>query len=144
MLFAVLLAVAAPLPASAETFLTGTLHLDRYRATTADLNGDGRPEVLAYAESAGQCGSGGCTLYLLARQSRGWRVVSRMSVTRPPIRVLASKTRGWHDLAVHVAGGGIRGGYDVRLRFDGRRYPGNPSIAPRLAPGGTAGRTVLR
>ena len=143
MLLAALLAFTPPVPASAEAFLTGTLRLDRYRAAAADLNGDGRPEVLAYAESAGQCGSGGCTLYILAPRGSGWRVVRRMSVTRPPIRVLASKTRGWHDLAVHVAGGGIGSGYDVRLRFDGRRYPGNPSIAPRLRPG-APGRTVLR
>lgn len=144
MLLASLLAFTAPVPAFAEAFLTGTLRLDHNRAVAADLNGDGTPEVLAYAESAGQCGSGGCTLYILAPQGSGWRVVRRLPVTRPPIRVLASRTRGWHDLAVHVAGGGIVGGYDVRLRFDGRRYPGNPSIAPRLPAGGAAGRTVLR
>lgn len=144
MLLAALPALTAPVPASAEAFLTGTLRLDRYRAAAADLNGDGRPEVLAYAESAGQCGSGGCTLYILARQGSDWRVVSRLSVTHPPIRVLESKTRGWRDLAVRVAGGGIHAGYAVRLRFDGRRYPGNPTLAPRLRPGGAAGRTVLR
>lgn len=144
MLLAALLSIAAPVPASAEAFLAGTLHLDRYRAVATDLNTDGTPEVLAYAQAAGQCGSGGCTLYVLARRGRGWRVMNRMPVTRLPIRVLASKTRGWHDLAAHVAGGGIRGGYDVRLRFDGRRYPGNPSLAPRLVPRGAAGRIVLR
>jgi hypothetical protein len=144
MLLPVLFAAATPIPASAAAFLADTLHLARYRAAAVDLNGDGRPEVLAYAEEPAHCGSGGCDLTVLSPTARGWRVVTTMSVTRPPIRLLPGKTRGWHDLGVHVAGGGILPGHDVRLRFDGARYPGNPTLAPALRPGSAAKRIVLR
>lgn len=144
MLLPLLLAASPPLPAGAAAYITGTLHLAQYRAAAADLNDDGTPEVLAYAEGAEHCGSGGCDLYVLSRSPRGWRLVSRMSVTRPPIRLLRSKHHGWHDLGVHVAGGGILPGHDVQLRFNGTRYPGNPSLlAPRPATA-AQGRILLR
>jgi len=50
--------------------------------------------------------------------------------TQLPIRVLSTKTNGWHDLGVGVAGGGIQPGYEARLRFDGRTYPSNPTVPP--------------
>jgi hypothetical protein len=57
-------------------------------------------------------------------------VVTKTTVTRPPIQVLASKSNGWHDIAVRVAGGGIANGYDAELSFDGRKYPSNPTVPP--------------
>jgi hypothetical protein len=33
---------------------------------------------------------------------------------------------------MHVQGGGILRGYTAILRFNGRKYPTNPSLAPRL------------
>jgi hypothetical protein len=47
-----------------------------------------------------------------------------------PIRRLATSSRGWSDIGVYVSGGGIIQGYEAVLRFDGRRYPGNPTVAP--------------
>jgi hypothetical protein len=52
-----------------------------------------------------------------------------MSVTNPPIRVLESRTRGWNDIIVFVAGGGSRGSMAL-LAFNGRSYPDNPTVAP--------------
>lgn len=144
MLLFALTAVAMPVPASAATFITGTLHLERYRAAAADLNDDGAAEVLVYAEGPENCGSGGCDLYVLARGVTGWRVVTDMSVTRLPLRVLRAKSHGWHDLSVHVAGGGILPGYDVRLRFDGNHYPDNPTVPPAERLPAPSGRVVLR
>ena len=48
--------------------------------------------------------------------------------TRPPIRVLSTKTNGWHDLAVHVQGGGVVHAYEARLPFDDKSYPISPSM----------------
>lgn len=144
MLLPFLLAAAPPLPAGATAYIAGTLHLTRYRAAAVDLNGDGASEVLAYTEGPEHCGSGGCDLYVLARRSHGWRIVTQTSVTRPPIRLLSTRTKGWHDLGVHVAGGGILPGYDVRLRFNGRRYPGNPSLLRPRPAGAAPGRILLR
>lgn len=143
MLLLFLLATAPPIPAGATTYIAGTLRLTQYRAAQADLNGDGSPEVLVYAEGPENCGSGGCALYVLTRRSLGWRILTQTSVTRPPIRLLSTRTKGWHDLGVHVAGGGILPGYDVRLRFNGRRYPDNPSLLPPRPRGAEPGHTLL-
>ena len=39
-------------------------------------------------------------------------------------------TKGWHNIAVRVQGGGITPGYFAELRFDGKTYPKNPSVPP--------------
>jgi hypothetical protein len=49
-----------------------------------------------------------------------------------PVKILPSKTNGWHDIAMPVGGGGILRRYWAILRFDGHKYPSNPSMAPRL------------
>jgi hypothetical protein len=98
----------------------------------ADLDGDGRLDALAYVSGAAWCGSGGCKLYVLENRGRSYRIVGRTTVTRPPIRVLQRRTHGWRDIGVWVAGGGIIPGHDVVLRFDGWKYPSNPSTQTAL------------
>lgn len=122
-------------PAGLEAALRG-LHADdgalTYAHASVDLNGDGTDEVLAYVMGPMVCGSGGCNLYVLAQEGEGWRVVTRTSVTRTPVSVLTTSTNGWRDLAVSIGGGGAQAGW-VRLTYDGRTYPTNPT-APLAAP----------
>lgn len=136
-----LAAVAPPTPEGVAAFVRDK-HLTRYRIALSDLNDDGRPEALVYAladdEAAAQgneanlCGSGGCNLYVLSLTPAGYRRVATISIVQLPVRVLPTRSHGWRDLGVRVAGGGILPGYDVRLRFDGRRYPANPSLPPAV------------
>jgi len=128
---------------SVSRFVTRALHLQHYRRADVDLNRDGRLEALIYATDAGQCGSGGCNLFVLARAGGSWRVVSDVSVARPPVSLLPTTTHGWRDLSVFVAGGGIVQGYAARLRFDGRRYPGNPTVPPAVPLAGKTGRVLI-
>jgi hypothetical protein len=107
-----------------------------------DLDGDGRLDALAYVISPNWCGSGGCSLYILHNEGAAYRLVTRTTVTRPPIRVLQGRTHGWRDVGVWVSGDGAASGYEAVLRFDGRRYPGNPTIQAK-APVGAAGSTVI-
>lgn len=137
------MAVDGALPARAAAFVRSELKIERYRAARADLNGDGAAEIILWSQEPAMCGSGGCVLFVLTPQGRRYRVVTRMTVTRPPVRVLASATRGWRDLGVRVSGGGITRPYEARLRFDGRSYPRNPSTAPATPANGARGRTVL-
>ena len=125
-------------------------HLTRYSVVLVDLDGDKRPEALIYAMStiagglqSDECGSGGCDLYVLSLTSTGYRQISDISITRPPIRVLPSITRGWHDLGVMVAGGGIINGYEARLRFDGGSYPTNPTVSPAVRVKAVVGKVVI-
>lgn len=132
---------STPPQTTVDRFVRGSLHVLSYDTAQADLNGDGRPEIFVYANR--DCGSGGCDLYILTSRSKGWRVVMKASVTRPPIRVLPTATRGWHDVGVFVAGGGIISGYTARLRFDGRHYPGNPTVPPATRVDRPTGRVMI-
>lgn len=127
----------------ADPFIRNVLHITRYKEAMFDLNGDGRPEVLVYAEGPDRCGSGGCDLYVITPMIGGYRVVTNMSVTRPPVRVLPTSSHGWRDLAVFVAGGGILPGYSAKLRFDGHGYPENPTVPPATRMARPAGRVLI-
>ena len=105
----------------------GPIH---YFAKQVDLNGDGRPEHVVHVAGPMVCGTGGCDTFVFTQEGSGLRLVSRTSVTRPPIVVASTTTQRWRDLVVRVSGGGIIPGYDALLRFDGRTYPANPTVPP--------------
>jgi hypothetical protein len=119
----------------------GTL---RYIPAFVDLNGDGADEVIVHLIAQSLCGTGGCPTLILVPVQSSFRIVSRITITRPPIRVLNRKTNGWRDLAVWVQGGGIQPGYEADLPFDGEGYATNPTVAPahRVSPQ-AAGRVVV-
>jgi len=100
----------------------------RYSSALVDLNDDGTKEVIVYLSGRGWCGTGGCVMLILAPDGECYRLVTETTITRPPIRVLATKSNGWHDISVLVAGGGIQPGYEAELSFDGETFPSNPSV----------------
>jgi hypothetical protein len=131
---------------SVETFLK-SFDRDlkgRFIVGFADLNDDGKPEAIVHLTSSYRCGSGGCTTLILVRQGDSWRILTEVSVTRAPILVVVTKSHGWRSIGVWVQGGGIQTGYEAELRFDGKTYPENPSMAPagRLA-GASQGEVVI-
>jgi len=69
-------------------------------------------------------------MLVLSSQDSDYRIISEVSITRPPIRVLNTRTNGWHDLGVVVQGGGILNAYESKLSFDGTSYPDNPTVPP--------------
>ena len=101
----------------------------RYFEASVDLNGDGRPEVVTLVAGPRVCGTGGCPLFVFARESAGYRLIARVSVVRPPVRLSPRSSHGWRNLVVGVGGGGMPAG-DAELGFDGKRYPGNATVAP--------------
>jgi hypothetical protein len=128
-------------PRDVDAFIRNVLHVAASRRAAADLNGDGRPEIFVYATS--DCGSGGCDLTILSPRARGYRVVMRSSVTQLPVRLLATSSHGWRDVGVTIGGGGIRQAYMARLRFDGRRYPENPTVPPAQPMKHPSGRVLI-
>ena len=136
-------AAATSTPDWARPYVERTLHLTSYRTANVDLDGDGRPEVLVLASGPEWCGSGGCEFFVLTRHGRTVREAARTSITRAPIRVLPTSSQGWRDLGVLVAGGGIIPGYTARLRFDGHRYPSNPTVPPAEPLRRPSGRIVI-
>jgi len=124
----------APLKQFLQKYLKAPLlHPDkstRYIDVLVDLNGDGVPEVIVYLTGQSWCGSGGCVLLVLSGRDADYRVVTRLTIARSPIRVLTTSAKGWNDISVWVQGGGIKPGYEALLRFDGQTYPTNPSVPP--------------
>jgi hypothetical protein len=102
----------------------------RYSAAFVDLKDDGTQEVIVYITGRNWCGSGGCVVLVLAPRSSSYRVVTKVTIARPPIKVLLTKSHGWHDIAVVVQGGGEVQPQVVQLSFDGTTYPNNPSMPP--------------
>ena len=116
--------VPPALAVAVRTF-TGGSENQSFRHSFVTLNGDRSPEALVLLSGSNWCGSAGCTL-LAFRQVRGKFVLaSRITVIQTPIRVLPESTHGWKTLIVYSKGRG-----NVLLRFDGNRYPLNPSMQP--------------
>jgi hypothetical protein len=104
--------------ASMKRFLrdyAGTLGSDgdkstRYSASFVDLSGHGKQDVIVYVTGQSWCGSGGCTTLLLSPSRSSYKLVTKITISRLPIRVLSTEANGWHDVSVHVQGGGIQPG----------------------------------
>jgi hypothetical protein len=104
----------------------------RYSAAPVSLNGGSR-NIFVYVAGRDWCGSGGCRALLLKPNRNSFKVIEEFTLVRLPVRVLPSRTNGWRDIAMLMQGGGILHGHFVILRFDGSKYPQNPSLAPSLA-----------
>lgn len=128
---------------SVAAFVERTLHVSSYKRAEADLNRDGHPEAFVYVTDRDYCGSGGCMLVVLSPRGRSYRVVLRSTVTQLPIRLLRTSSHGWRDIGVTVAGGGIARPYMARLRFNGRRYPSNPTMPPAVPLRRRSGRLLM-
>lgn len=116
----------------------------RYYYNRVDLNGDGKPEVIAHLVGQSICGTGGCDTLILQPKQDGYRLISTIGLTNTPIIVSPRRTRGWNDLLVYVVGGGIQPGHYVTLRFNGRTYPDNPTVLPKMnAPSKITGKAYI-
>lgn len=105
----------------------------RYYYNRVDLDGDGKPEVLVYLTGRAVCGTGGCELLVFRSTSKGYRLVSSILLARNPVIVSRRRTHGWSDIILAVRGGGIVNEHFAVLRFDGREYPDNPTLASRIS-----------
>jgi hypothetical protein len=99
----------------------------------ADLNGDGIPDAIVLFKGPHNCGSGGCTLEILRGTKQGFEYISGSTISREPIQILAEKRFGWHSFAVSVSGSGAKP-CNALMRFNGHKYPLNPSVAPCATP----------
>lgn len=88
-----------------------------------DLNGDSSKEIFVGLTGPYFCGSGGCTQFILNAQGE---VISKFTVSDYAVVISTDKTNGWFDLFIQSDG-------DFHtVNFDGKSYPGNPSVLPKL------------
>ena len=64
----------------------------RYSSAFVDLKDDGTKEVIVYVSGRAWCGSGGCIMLILSPEGTSYKVVTRTTITRPPIRILNTKS----------------------------------------------------
>lgn len=140
--------VVSPAPANAEEDIRHFLLQEypdadpiMYALAWNDLDGDGKDEAIVYLGGPYFCGTGGCNLLVLAPAGPMWSKAGDVSVSRTPVAVLDTTSNGWKDLSVAIAGGGGPSG-TVILKFDGKAYPGNASVAPK-APADAKGAKVI-
>ena len=111
-----------------------------YAVAFVDLNDDGDKEAIVYFTNYGWCLTGGCTTMILApiqtASGETYEIMSMLWAVYPPIRVLETKTKGWHELATAIPGG------ESAISHNGTQYPGGWYAARRL-PKGTPGKVFL-
>lgn len=88
-----------------------------------DLNADGTKEIFVGLTGPYFCGSGGCTQLLLDQEGV---VISKFTVSDYPLVIDEERTNAWKDLFLR-SDGDYR-----RAKFDGTKYPSNPSLLPKL------------
>jgi hypothetical protein len=93
-----------------------------------DLNEDGKKEIFVGLFGTYFCGSGGCTMYLIDSQGNK---ITVFTVAGNPVVIDNNKTNGWKDLFIYS------GKKNRIVKFDGKKYPSNPSTLTALsvAPG---------
>jgi hypothetical protein len=133
------------LPAGIATEIRKMYHDEvRYLDASVDLNDDGRPELVVHVVGTAACGSGGCQTLVFTPSGNGYRLVSTISVTGPPIKASATRTAGWRNLIVHVSGGGAKP-RDVELMSDGKSYPTNPTVVgPQVKAASSDGELLIK
>lgn len=114
----------------------------RYYYNRIDLNGDEKPETFVYLLGPYVSGSGGSTAFIFENGEDGYKVVSRFTLVRNPIIVSDNMTNGWKDLIMYVSGGGIEPFY-AQIKFDGSKYPSNPSVQPQIKSGTVVKGTAI-
>lgn len=107
-----------------------------------DLNDDAIDDAVVLINDYRYCGSGGCSFLVFRGASGGFTHVSSSTITNEPILLLAEKKKGWHTLSVFVSGGGGESG-QVLMRFNGKKYPGNPSMQPKAKKSDLKGAKTL-
>lgn len=88
-----------------------------------DLNDDGKNEIFVGFTGPYFCGSGGCTELLLDSQGK---LITQFTVSGYPVVIDNNKTNGWKDLFIQS------GSKHHIMKFDGKKYPSNPSVQPEL------------
>lgn len=98
-----------------------------YDVAFIDLNDDNIKDAVVYLNSRNWCGSGGCTTFVFKGTDSGFVFQSKIMIVKKPIVISQSKTNGYLDLIVNTGGIGT-----VALKFNGKNYPLNPSIQPKV------------
>lgn len=111
-----------------------TLDQSLFDVAFDDLNQDGQDDAIVLLKGQNWCGSGGCAMLIFkGKASQNFDFVSKTTLVDNPIYSTTYTQSGWKQLLVYSRKHG-----QVMLKFDGVKYPLNPSLLPlhvgKLAP----------
>lgn len=93
-----------------------------------DLNNDGKDEYLVELIGGDWCGSGGCTVLIL---DKNFKLNTRMTVVNDPIYVgkpeAKEVTMGYANIYIQNRDGSV-----AKMAWNGKKYPTNPTVAPKV------------
>jgi hypothetical protein len=91
-----------------------------YQSRRVDLNGDGQKEIAVWVPTADLGGTSGYPIIVFTRTAKGYQMLWEEAAWTPLV-VLATKHKGWRDIAYQTGGGGAAWQFEV-VRFNGRAY----------------------
>ena len=102
-----------------------------YQHRRVDLNNDGKRDALVILKNpyGHWCGMYGCTMLIMRANKDDFDLVNAVQTVREPLTVMNNTTSGWRNIVIHVSGRWTQT-KDVLLRYDGNKYPTNPSELP--------------
>lgn len=109
-----------------------------YRYAWVKLGDGGQTGALVLLDGD-YCGSAGCNLLVLRSTGKGLTLVSSSTICNEPIGVLAERQHGLRTLIVNTSDKG-----EVLMRFNGSRYPLNPSMQPTASKAQTSSAEILK
>ncbi len=140
-------------PSDAQLRASLTQHLQEIQAPAAstydikrfDLNNDRRRDALILMKTpyGFWCGKHGCTLLVMQAHNDHFTSAGIIRPLRAPVHILSSTSHGWKDLSVRLSGHETTNTQNVRLKFDGKSYAGNPYSAPTLGEELFTGASVM-
>lgn len=124
------------LHAAVESFLrAGNAPIaSSYVYSRVDLNNDRRRDAIVMFKTpyGYWCGTHGCSMLIFRALDDRFTLMNAVQPIREPVYVGPTNTKGWRDIVVRVSGRSDKA-KNVTLRFDGRKYPNNPTnLAPLL------------
>mgnify|MGYP000504120311 CR=1 FL=1 len=110
---------------------TGAPVSSTYNFVRFDLNGDKRREAILVLNSpyGYWCGTHGCVMLVMKAHDDKFTLVNSIQPVREPIYISRTKTKGWNNLIVRISGRWDET-KNVLLRYDGSKYPKNPTKLP--------------
>lgn len=111
--------------------VTGAPVSSSYEYTRVDLNADKRRDALVMLKNpyGHWCDFNGCTMLVLRANDDSFSVVNAIRPVRGPLYVSPVRTNGWTDIVMRVDGRQTKT-KDVSIKFDGAKYPADPSVLP--------------
>ncbi|WP_140385732.1 MULTISPECIES: hypothetical protein [Acetobacter] len=95
-------------------------------------NSSNKDGLIAYFSTGPYCGANSCMALILRQNTKSphFKLIGTINQVSSPIYGFKNKNYGWQDLGILTTTGQAQKGL-VRIRFNGSKYPSNPTMIKR-------------